>query len=107
MRCENDVAGGGQLIKAAVIIRDPAQQYEGLRTCIGLLLEHIEVQMFVLHHEIVAMDDAYRDNMAFVDEMKGERYSNHSGNVENYGFRHVILSELARKINAADVIIPF
>jgi hypothetical protein len=107
MRCENDVAGGGQLIKAAVIIRDPAQQYEGLRTCIGLLLEHIEVQMFVLHHEIVAMDDAYRDNMAFVDEMKGERYSNHSGNVENYGFRHVTLSELARKINAADVIIPF
>ena len=55
--------------KAAVIIRDPGQQYEGLRTSIGLLLENIQVQMFVLHHEIVEMDEAYRDNMEFVDEM--------------------------------------
>ena len=93
--------------KAAVIIRDPDQQFEGLRTSIGLLLESIQVQMFVLHHEIVEMDDAYRDNMAFVDEMKGERYSNNSANVENYGFRHVTLSEVGRKISTADVIIPF
>ena len=95
------------MTKAAVIIKDPEQQYEGLRTSIGLLLENIEVQMFVLHHEIVDMDDAYRDNMEFVDEMKGERYSNNSANVENYGFRHATLAEVARKICTADVIIPF
>ncbi len=92
---------------AAVIIRDPEQQYEGLRTSIGLLLENIKVQMFVLHHEIVDMDEAYRDNMEFVDEMKGERYSNNSANVENFGFQHVTLTDVARKIGAADVIIPF
>jgi len=44
--------------KAAVIIRDPEQQYEGLRTSLGLLLEDTQVQMFVLHHEIVKMDEA-------------------------------------------------
>lgn len=93
--------------KAAVIIRDPDQQYEGLRTTIGLLLENIQVQMFVLHHEIVDMDEAYRDNMEFVDEMSGERYSNNAANVENFGFRHITLSDVARKIGTADVIIPF
>ena len=93
--------------KAAVIIKDPDQQYEGLRTSLGLLLEDTQVQMFVLHHEIVNMDEAYRDNMEFIDEMEGERYSNNSANVEKYGFTHVTLTEVAKKISAADVIIPF
>ena len=106
-RLSKRYAGRPDVTKAAVIIKDPEQQYEGLRTSIGLLLENIEVQMFVPHHEIVDMDDAYRDNMEFVDEMKGERYSNNSANVENYGFRHATLAEVARKICTADVIIPF
>jgi hypothetical protein len=93
--------------KAAVIIRDPEQQYEGLRTSLGLLLEDTQVQMFVLHHEIAEMDDAYQDNMAFIDEMEGERYSNNSANVEKYGFTHVTLADVANMLNLADVIIPF
>ena len=93
--------------KAAVIIRDPEQQYEGLRTSLGLLLEDTLVQMFVLHHEITNMDEAYQDNMEFIDEMEGERFSNNSANVEKYGFIHVTLADVAEKINAADVIIPF
>ena len=93
--------------QAAVIIKDPEQQYEGLRTSIGLLLENFKVQLIVLHHEIVDMDEAFRDNMAFVDEMNGERYSNNSANVENYGFRHVTMVDVAQKILTADVIIPF
>ena len=93
--------------KAAVIIRDSDQQYEGLRTSLGLLLENTRVQMFVLHHEIVTMDEAYRDNMEFIDEMKGERYSNNSANVEKYGFKHVTLADVADKIKTADVVIPF
>lgn len=93
--------------QATVIIKDPEQQYEGLRTSIGLLLENFKVQLIVLHHEIADMDEAFRDNMAFVDEMKGERYSNNSANVENYGFRHVTLADVAHKMLTADVIIPF
>jgi hypothetical protein len=93
--------------KAAVLIRDPEQQYEGLRTSLGLLLEDTEVQMFVLHHEIAHMDEAYRDNMEFIDEMEGERFSNNSANVEKYGFRHVTLADVAKMVSAADVVIPF
>jgi hypothetical protein len=93
--------------KIAVLIKDKEQQYEGLRTSLGLLLEAAEVQMFVLHHEIADMDEAYHDNMEFIDEMEGERFSNHAANVEKYGFKHVTLTDTARMLSEADVVIPF
>jgi hypothetical protein len=92
---------------AAVIIKEPEQQYEGLRTSLGLLLEDTKVMMIVLHHEIANMDEAYQDNMAFLDEMEGERFSNNSANVEKYGFKYATLTDIADKINSADMVIPF
>ncbi len=93
--------------KIAVLIKDVDQQYEGLRTSLGLLLEAAEVQMFVLNHEIANMDEAYHDNMEFLDEMEGERFSNNSANVEKYGFQYVTLADVAEKLKEATVIIPF
>ncbi len=93
--------------KIAVVIRDVDQQYEGLRTSLGALLESAEVQMFVLNHEIANMDEAYHDNMEFLDEMEGERFSNNSANVEKYGFQYVTLAEVAEKLDAASIVIPF
>ncbi len=93
--------------KAVVLIRDVEQQYEGLRTSLGLLLENTEVQMVVLHHEIGNMDEAYQDNMEFIDEMEGERFSNNSENVEKYGFKHVTMADVSAKLNQADIVIPF
>ena len=93
--------------QAAVIIMDPQQQYEGLRISIGLLLEGMAVQMFVLQHEIEDMDEAYRDNMAFLDELGGIRFSNNSENAEKYGFTHVTLTQAATRIQDADIVIPF
>ena len=77
----------GKVDSVAVLIKDVDQQYEGLRTSLGLLLEAASVQMYVLNHEIANMDEAYRDNMEFIEEMEGERYSNHPANVEKYGFK--------------------
>lgn len=92
---------------ATVVIKDKSQQYEGLRTSLGLLLYGVPVRMIVLDHEIENMDEAYRDNMEFIDEMDGERYSNNSINVEHYGFKHRTLAEMAALIDAAEVVIPF
>jgi hypothetical protein len=91
----------------AVLIKDVDQQYEGLRTSLGLLLEASSVQMYVLNHEIANMDEAYNDNMEFIDEMEGERYSNHPANVEKYGFRPITIEEMLIKLKDADLIIPF
>ena len=102
--------------KVAVLIRDPEQQYEGLRTSLGLLLESVEVKMFVLDHEVVALADKeadeeayeeYFDNMGFIDEMDGERYSNNRRNVEEHGFKHTTAEETAAMLRDADIVIPF
>lgn len=93
--------------QAAIIIRDADQQYEGLRTSIGLQLAGMRVQMFVLHHEIETMDEAYRDNMLFLDEIGGKRYSNNAENAEKYDFIHLTIAQTARKICQADLVIPF
>ncbi len=92
--------------KVAVVIKDKAQQYEGLRVSLGLLLEETQVQMFVLCHEIADMDEAYRENMEILDEMGGERFSDHQANAEKYGFQYLSLEQITDRLRKADVIIP-
>jgi len=102
--------------KVTVLIREPAQQYEGLRTSLGLLLESVEVKMVVLHHEVTALagkdvdEEAYEeyfDNMEFIDEMDGERFSNHPNNVDKHGFKPATDADIAAMIRDADIVIPF
>jgi len=102
--------------KAAVLIRDPKQQYEGLRTSLGLLLESVEVKMLVLDHEVVALankerdEEAYEeyfDNMEFIDDMDGERYSNNPTNIEKHGFKALSPEGMAAILKDADHVIPF
>jgi hypothetical protein len=103
--------------KAVVLIRDPKQQYEGLRTSLGLLLESVEVKMVVLDHEVVVLaagkdkdEDAfeeYFDNMGYIDEMDGERYSNNHRNVEKWGFKPATPDVIAALLRDADNVIPF
>jgi hypothetical protein len=107
---------GDLMKKVAVLIRDQEQQYEGLRTSLGLLLESVEIKMFVLDHEVVALanqekdEEAYEeyfDNMEFIDEMGGERYSNNLSNVEKHGFKFVTPGETVAILKDADIVIPF
>lgn len=93
--------------KVAVLIKNPEQQYEGLRSSLGMLLYNTQVQMFVLHHEITNMDGAYKDNMEFLDEMEGERFSDNQVNVDKYGFKPANVEEIGAMLREADLIIPF
>jgi hypothetical protein len=92
--------------KVAVLIKDKERQYEGLRSSLGLLLENHIVSMFVLDHE-VDMTEEYEDNMGFIDDMEGTRYSNVEANVEKYRFTPVTLEDVAQKLKENDLVIPF
>jgi hypothetical protein len=93
--------------KVAIVIKDTSRQYEGLRLSLGTLQDGLEIQMIVLNHEIVDMDEAFRDNMDFLREMGGQIVSNRMANAEKYGFQHATLREIARRLKTADLIIPF
>ena len=92
--------------RVAVVIKDKERQYEGLRSSLGLLLENHVISMFVLGHE-VTMTEEYQDNMGFIDEMGGARYSNVSANVEKYGFQQVTLDEIPAKLAESELVIAF
>ena len=93
--------------KVAVLINNVNQQYEGLRSSLGMMLYNTAVQMFVVDKEIASMDEAYQDNMAFLDEMEGERFSNNLANVEKHGFKHASIEQMGEMLRQADLIIPF
>ncbi len=93
--------------KMALLINDVDQQYEGLRSSLGLLLSNAEVQMYVLNHEIANMDETYREDLEFFEEMEGECFSNNQANVEKYGFKHITIGEMADRLREVDTIIPF
>ena len=90
----------------AVLIKDKERQYEGLRSSLGLLMEFHIVSMIVLNHEI-ELTEEYKDNMEFIDEMEGTRYSNVPANIEKYGFEPLSLEEIPQKLEENDLIIPF
>jgi hypothetical protein len=94
-------------MRVAVLINSKEQQYEGLRSSLGMLLYNAHVEMYVLKHEIATMDEAYEDNMGFLDEMEGERFSDNPVNIEKYGFKPVTIDEMAARLRKADLIIPF
>jgi len=91
----------------AVLVNNEEQQYEGLRSSLGMMLYNTFVQMFVVDKEIANMDEAYQDNMEFLDEMEGERYSNNRVNVEKHGFKYASLEEIGDMLRKADLVIPF
>jgi hypothetical protein len=79
----------------AVLINDKEKQYEGLRSSLGMLLYNTWVQMFVVN------------NIEFLDEMEGERFSNNKANVEEYGFKYASIEEIGEMLQKADLVIPF
>ncbi|MFC1493162.1 hypothetical protein ACFL6O_04315 [candidate division KSB1 bacterium] len=92
--------------KTVVLVKDKERQNEGLRCSLGLLLEDHVVSMIILNNE-VKMTEEYHDNMMFIDEMGGSRYSNVSANIEKYGFKPITIDDVADLIKEKDVIIPF
>jgi len=55
----------------------------------------------------VTMTEEYSDNMGFIDEMGGARYSNVPANVEKHGFKAVTLDEIPAKLGENELVIPF
>jgi hypothetical protein len=92
--------------KVAVLVRQPHRHYEALRSSLGCLLESHAVSYVVLEHEI-APDEAFSDNLGFLEEMEGQRFSNHPANAEKYGFTYLSLAEIGEFLRGQDVIIPF
>jgi hypothetical protein len=92
--------------KVAFLLHSEEEQWEGMRSSLGLIIENNEVMVAVLDHEI-KMTDEYRENLEWFLDMDGTVYSNVPANVEKYGFKPITIGELGEKLKEMDFIVPF
>jgi hypothetical protein len=100
-----------ELNKAAVIIRDPRNQWEGLRSSLGLGVEMIDTHMFVIGKVQIAEDrcEGYKENLEYLkDDLEAEIYTDNQLNLKEWGFfEYLPLSDMGKKLCEYDLIIPF
>jgi hypothetical protein len=97
--------------KAAVIIRNANNQWEGLRSSLGLGVQMIDTHMFVVGEVQMPADrfEGYKENLEFLkDDLEGEIYTDNAANVEKWGFfEYISLDNMGKKLFEYDLIIPF
>jgi hypothetical protein len=93
-------------VKVTVLIKEKSKHYEGLRSCLGLLLEDFKVNMIIIGDEI-QMDEAYKENLEILKEFEGCFFSNYTANVKKYGFQYTDIEEISEIIDKSEKVIPF
>jgi hypothetical protein len=97
--------------KAAVIIRNANNQWEGLRSSLGLGVQMIDAHMFVIGEVQMPEDrfEGYQENLEFLkDDLEAEIYTDSEVNVEKWGFfEYMSLDDMGKKLLEYDMIIPF
>ena len=97
--------------KAAVIIRNANNQWEGLRSSLGLGVQMIDTHMFLIGEVQMSADrfEGYKENLEFLkDDLEAEIYTDNEANVEKWGFfEYMSLDNMGKKLFEYDLIIPF
>ena len=93
--------------KVAILINSIEQQYEGLRTSLGLLDQAKQIHIFVIRHSIEAIENYYNENKDLLLSASVRCFSDNPVNVEKFGFEYLSKTEIGAKLKRADLVIPF
>ncbi len=97
--------------KVAIIIREPNNQWEGLRSSLGLGVEMIDTHAFVIGEVNIPTDrvEGFKENLEYLkDDLEAHIYTDNQANVEKWDFiEYLSLDDMAQKMSEYDLVIPF
>jgi hypothetical protein len=95
----------------AVIIRDVTNQWEGLRSTLGVAIDFEGPHMFVIGELQVPEEKIaiYKESLEYLaDVLEGKNYTDNKADLEKWDFfEYMSLDDMARKLPEYDLIIPF
>ena len=93
--------------KVAILMNNIEQQYEGLRTSLGLIGQEKQIQIFVIRHSIESIGNYFSKNRELLISASVRCFSDNPINVEKFGFEYLSTAEIGDKLKNADLVIPF
>jgi hypothetical protein len=95
----------------AIIIRDVSNQWEGLRSTLGVAIDFEGPHMFVIGELQIPEDRVaiYKESLEYLaDVLEGKNYTDNKANLEKWDFfEYMSLDDMARKLPEYDLISPF
>ncbi len=97
--------------KVAVIVRDNANCWEGLRTSLGLAIEMIETHLILLGKVSLPEErtESFEENLGFlINELEGRVFTDTKANVDEWEYFEYLSGEsVAQSLDGYDLVIPF
>lgn len=98
--------------KVAILVKEPVDSWEGLRSTLGLLVENMWVAAFFIDTEVELpaekSEEEFSENLEMLEDLEGEVYTNVQANVDKWGyFQYLPLEEMPAKIKEYQLVVPF
>jgi len=93
--------------KCAFLLVNSDYTLDGTRSALGLAVENMYANAYVLYNEIPEMSDYHRENIDWLRDMESDVYSTVDANVERHGLTKITLEEIGQQLREAEYIIPY
>lgn len=98
--------------RVAVVVKDPEDCWEGLRSTLGLLVDNLWGAFFLIDIEVSLpaekSEEEFTENLEMCDDLEGEVYTNVQANVDKWGyFKYLDLDGMIAKLREYQIVMPF
>lgn len=98
--------------RVAILIHQPADCWEGMRSGLGLGVENLWAGCFIIDCPIELLpgktDEDFQENLEMLDELEAELFTNVKANSERFPLiKYLPLEEMPEKIRGYQLVVPF